>query len=353
MIRGGFLSDAERQALTAMARDGLAEHRIARRANAIVLLDMGWSCVRVAGALLLDDDTVRGWAHAYETGGLNALSRFGHEGSSGRLTLEQQAALQNLITVRLPRSTRTIGAWLEKNHGLNYSRSGLIALLHRLGFDYRKPHKMPRGLNDVRQQAFIASYEKLLNTMAADEAVVFVDAVHPTHQVRAAGCWAPKDTAIAVEQTTGRQSLNIHGAINLETGQTQMLEVAKVNAMSLIALLKAIEAAHPAKSLIHVYLDNASYHHANVVRDWLNEQHRKSVLHFIPPYCPHLDPIEQCWALMHQHTTHNRDYRTFRQFKRAIVKFLRQTIPKNWNRFCDRITDNFRVIHRDKFRVVA
>jgi hypothetical protein len=42
MIRGGFLSDAERQALTAMARDGLAEHRIARRANAIVLLDKGW-----------------------------------------------------------------------------------------------------------------------------------------------------------------------------------------------------------------------------------------------------------------------------------------------------------------------
>jgi transposase len=76
---------------------------------------------------------------------LDALSRFRHEGSSCRLTLEQQAALQSWITVRLPRSTRTIGAWLEKNHGFNYGRSGLIALLHRLGFDYRKPHKMPRG----------------------------------------------------------------------------------------------------------------------------------------------------------------------------------------------------------------
>src|SRR2546428_3986356 len=151
MIRGGFLSDAERQALTAMARDGLAEHRVARRANAIVLLDKGWSCARVAGALLLDDDTVREWFQAYETGGLDALSHFGHEGSSCRLTLEQQAALQNWITGRLPRSTRTIGAWLEKNLGFNYSRPGLIALLHRLGFDYRKPHKMPRGLNDVRQ----------------------------------------------------------------------------------------------------------------------------------------------------------------------------------------------------------
>src|SRR5271156_6870266 len=147
-----------------MARDGLAEHRIARRANAIVLLDKGWSCARVAGALLLDDDTVRGWFQAYETGGLDALSRFGHEGSSCRLTLEQQAALQNWITVRLPRSTRTIGAWLEKNHGFNYGRSGLIALLHRLGFDYRKPHKMPRGLDDAQQQAFIDRYENLCST---------------------------------------------------------------------------------------------------------------------------------------------------------------------------------------------
>ena len=57
-------------------------------------------------------------------------------------------------------------------------------MLHRLGFDYRKPEAMPRGLDDAKQQAFIDQYENLLNTMGADEAVLFVDAVHPTHQVR-------------------------------------------------------------------------------------------------------------------------------------------------------------------------
>jgi hypothetical protein len=36
--------------------------------------------------------------------------------------------------------------------------------------------------------------------------------VHPTHAVRPVGCWAPKDTPIAVAQTSGRQRLNIHGA---------------------------------------------------------------------------------------------------------------------------------------------
>src|SRR5271165_2757906 len=58
MIRGGFLSAKERADLTALARNGLAEHRVARRANAILLLDKGWSCEKVAEALLLDDDTV-------------------------------------------------------------------------------------------------------------------------------------------------------------------------------------------------------------------------------------------------------------------------------------------------------
>src|SRR5258708_13457225 len=94
MIRGGLLSDAERQAPTAMARDGLAEHRVARRANAIVLLDDGWNCDEVASALLLDDDTVRAWFGVYEGQGLAGLSGFGHEGSSGPLTHHQQTPFQ-------------------------------------------------------------------------------------------------------------------------------------------------------------------------------------------------------------------------------------------------------------------
>ena len=89
------------------------------------------------------------------------------------------------------------------------------------------------------------------------------------------------------------------------------------------------------KRRIHVHLDNASYHHAKRVREWLKRQGRKCVLHFIPPYCPHLDPIERCWGLMHQYTTHNRDYKTFDQFRAAILAFLNQTIPKKWSHFRD------------------
>src|SRR3954467_12447449 len=97
--------------------------------------------------------------------------------------------------------------------------------------------------------------------------------------------------------------LNIHGALDLETGRTRMIEVVMVNALSTIALLVAIE--YPAMRIIHVFLDNARYHHARAVQDWLALPGRRIRLHFVPAYCPHLNPIERLWGLMHKTVTHN------------------------------------------------
>ena len=75
--------------------------------------------------------------------------------------------------------------------------------------------------------------------------------------VRPVGCWAPKDTPVAVAQTSGRQRLNIHGAIDLETGNTRMLEAETIDAASTIKLLVALLAMYPRKRVIQLFLDNA------------------------------------------------------------------------------------------------
>ncbi len=46
-----------------------------------------------------------------------------------------------------------------------------------------------------------------------------------------------------------------------------------------------IEALYPAMRLIHVFLDNARYHHAKLVQDWMTRPGRRIRLHFIPSYC--------------------------------------------------------------------
>jgi transposase len=216
MIRGGFLSGEDRGKLVALARDGSAAARVTRRANAVVLLDGGWSCQEVADALLLNHDTIRGWHKLFEQRGIEGLTSFDTGGSMGILSAKQEDALKAFVSATLPRSTRQAGAWIAQEFGLVYeSRSGLIALLHRLGLDY-KPNVIARKLNVAKQKAFIESHDKLLNSLGNDDAALFVDAVHPTHAARPVGCWAPKQEKLAIEQTSG---VNIHGAINLEPGR--------------------------------------------------------------------------------------------------------------------------------------
>ncbi|HEY0379889.1 MAG TPA: winged helix-turn-helix domain-containing protein, partial [Pyrinomonadaceae bacterium] len=78
---------------------------------------------------------------------------------------EQQATLKAWVGETLPRTTREVGAWIEQAFGVVYqSRSGLIALLHRLGLEHRKPQAVSRKLDPARQKAFIDTYTALLKT---------------------------------------------------------------------------------------------------------------------------------------------------------------------------------------------
>jgi transposase len=156
------------------------------------------SCEAIAEVLYLDDDTIRTSHRLYQDEG---LAGFGHEGSACRLSDVQQDKLTAWITETLPRTTLEVGAWIETERGVTYeSRSGLIALLHRLDMGHHKPKAVSSKLDPDKQAAFIKAYENLLNQIGDDEAVLFGDAVHPTHAVRPGGCWAPKDTPVAVEQ---------------------------------------------------------------------------------------------------------------------------------------------------------
>ena len=281
-----------------LARDGSVAHRQARRANALLLLNDGMSCETVGRVLFIDDDTVRTWYGHYQNDGIKGLKTLNHEGGSCQLTAAQQEKLKAWIAVALPRTTREVGAWIEREFAVEYeSRSGLVKLLHRLGMEHREPKTISRKLDRAKQEAFIEAYNALLNRLSADEAVIFLDAVHPTHAVRPVGCWAPKDVPVAVRQSSGRQRLNIHGAIGLETGQTVMNDVPVADAISTIMLLAAIEAMYPGMRLIHVFLDNARYHHAKLVQAWLAEQGRRIRLHFVRPIVPISTRLSYYWDL--------------------------------------------------------
>ena len=142
--------------------------------------------------------------------------------------------------------------------GVAYSKAGMIKLLHRLGFEWRKPKGLPARADVAAQEAFVAAYEKLLNGLAPDEIVYFADAVHPEYQSRPAHGWVRRGERLAVGAGKGRQRVNLAGALCLETGDCRIVEDVRITAETTVELLARLERANPGKRLIHVILDNAA-----------------------------------------------------------------------------------------------
>lgn len=60
------------------------------------------------------------------------------------------------------------------------------------------------------------------------------------------------------------------------------------------------------KRKILLVLDNARYHHAKILRPWLEEMDDVLELFFLPPYSPDLNAIEMFWKKTRRNATHNR-----------------------------------------------
>jgi len=134
MIRSGFLSTSDRKEMLGCVKSQTEEHGIARRANALLLLDDGASCAEVAKVLYLDDDTVRRWHKQYQTGGWDFVVINDWQGGHSRMTAGQETALTTWLEGRFCRSADEIRAYIAAEFGLRYSHSGCVKLLARLGF---------------------------------------------------------------------------------------------------------------------------------------------------------------------------------------------------------------------------
>ena len=351
MIQPGFLSLTQRRELEACVRCHREDHGVARRANAILLLDDGESCMQIAKFLFLDDDTIRSWCKIYREGGWDAVSVDGWKGGQSRLTAAQEGQLCDWLDGRLCRSTVEIISHISKEFSLYYSHSGCLKILARLGFEYRKPKALPQVASAEKQVSFIEMYHRLMTELGADKSVYFTDAVHPEYQTIPAYGWVKAGSNPAVPTTAGRGRVNIHGALNLETFDAPFVKPTTVDGIIAAQMLAKIEAHNPDKRLIHVIWDNAVYHKGPNVREFLARLACCIHLIRLPPYCPHLNPIERLWAVMHQFVTHNLHYPTQKEFANTILRFFRETIPNEWRSFRSQVPDNFIVRNQEKFRI--
>ena len=329
------LSEEQRSSLQTICRRRKVDALVWKRARAFLLLDAGEEAATVCRILDIGPTVLTEWRFAFSSMGLVFFGLKDYSQRQGHLSVTQEQALKSHFADHPSRNVDAICAYILAEYGQSYSAAGCAKLMRRLGFLYKKAQPVP-----AQQAAFIAGYEALMTGLRADEMVAFSDAVHPEHQSRPAHGWVPKTQETALKATSGRKRLNIQGALDLETFQFTFVEGEKINAQTTQQMLEKLERNNPTKVTIHVFLDNARYHHAKILQPWLACPQRRVKLHFLPPYAPHLNPIERLWGVMHKCVTHNRHYATFDQFTEAILRFFRKTLPNKWHEFRDTVTDN-------------
>ena len=352
MVGASFLTDKERLELRAVLRRVRGEALALRRANILLLLDKGWTSAQVGEAFFLEISTIEAVQRAYKTGGIPSLYAADILGRPLKLDAVQRVQLAEHLASAHYATSQEVRDHISATYGVSYSRAGIIAFLKALGFVHQRTTLIAPAVCETVQQDAIDSYGALKNALPADEVIVHVDGVHPTHMAKTGKVWVKQGEKLHIPSNTGRQRINIHGALNLATGQFTFMNNVTIDAHSTIQLFTNLEAVYKEKSKIHVFLDNARYHYSAAVKEWLAASGRRIVLHFLPAYCPHLNPIERLWHILHNHVTRNKYHKTYNAFADAIMTFCRQTVTAEWHTIKSYVTDNFSVTSHQKLKFI-
>lgn len=342
-MHGFELTSLEVQCLR-IAHRGCKEKRLADRIKAIVLLGTGWTVAATAEALLLDEDTVHNYLQLYRQGGVERLLTMHYHGSLANLTPEQLDVLDKHLTENIYIRAKDIVAYVEETFSITYTVQGMTDLLRRLGYVYKKPKLVPGKHQDVETQlAFVERYEKLKQSKGKDDPIYFMDGVHPQHNPVAAYGWIKRGVEKTIESNTGRNRVNINGAIDISCFNVVVEFDERVNAQSTIALFKKIEAKHRKAKTIYIYCDNARYYRSRLVQEYLETS--RIILIFLPPYCPNLNLIERLWKYFRKEILYNEYYEKFSDFQLACQNFF-AGIKEHKKALRSLLTENFQIIGR-------
>jgi len=337
-----FLSPEERNKLK-LQHKRERDKRVCDRIKAVLLADRGWTFQQIAEVLLLSDEAISQHLQEYL-----ASQKLKPEsgGSVSKLNEEQTKHLLEHLQQHTYLYTKDIIAYLKTTFSIEYTVPGMTGWLKVHGFSYKKPAVVPGKANREAQEQWIKEYEELKKNLPENEAICFIDGVHPTHNTKPTYGWILKGERKEIPSNTGRRRINLSGAIDIISKKVLVREDESLTATSTIDFLEMIEAAYPEAKRIHVFCDNARYYRNKQVQEYLGKS--KIKMHFLPPYSPNLNPIERLWKFMNERVLNNKYYEKFSDFKNAVFGFFEELFEPSKDlqeALTNRITDKFRVFN--------
>lgn len=133
------------------------------RIKVILLLDEGKRYKDISDFLFLDEGTIRNYRKRYVEGGIFGLVTDTYSGKRCHLTNKEKEQLSNYLQSKICMDSKEIVAYIQNNFDVTYSISGVTALLHSIGFTYKKTKPVP-GKAKKKHKNFLSRRTDALRT---------------------------------------------------------------------------------------------------------------------------------------------------------------------------------------------
>jgi hypothetical protein len=128
----------------------------------------------------------------------------------------------------------------------------MTKLLHELNFVYKKPKNCPSKADPETQRKWVKKYRKLRRNAAPNDVFYFVDGVHPQHNGHPAYGWFEKGVEATILANSGRQRVNINGAVNIDTFEVEVDFTDSINSESMKRLMEQLIKDNPNAPTIYL-----------------------------------------------------------------------------------------------------
>lgn len=293
------------------------------KVTVIIMLYQGHEVKIIESALGIDDNTIYRYGKAYKKVGVKKYIEDGYIPYTGKLSEEQLKLLDEHLEENCYSGSKFICDFIEQEFDVKYTPTGLVHLLHRLGYEYKETKIVPGKANEQAQVTFLEEVlPELLQEQKSGEAVVYYsDGCHPTHNTIKGRGWIKRGKTFEIQANSGRKRVNINAAINATDPTKLVYDITKsVNAQSTQRLCQFLLRKHR-KGTVYLICDNARYNRNKALREWAENKRIKFI--FLPPYSPNLNLIERLWGYLKQKIINSIYFEKYDDFKNEIIDFLK------------------------------
>lgn len=291
------------------------------KVTCILMFSNGRSLKTISEDLGVSLASIYRYIGQYQNSGTEGLIGDHYKAYWGRLDSNQIAALRKEVKEHVYTDAKQVVKWILCTFGVKYTQQGVVDLLNRIGFTYKKTTEVPCEANAADQLEFMEELTKTLQEKDSETVVYYADGVHPTHNSRSTYAWIEKGEIMEQPTVSGRDRVNINGLLNaFDVTDVIAHDCESVNAQSTRELYEAALAKHPNASCIYIISDNAKYYHNRELKEWAENSRIKQI--FLPPYSPNLNLIERLWKFLRKKVINTGFYRNKAEFRLAIKKIF-------------------------------